>query len=74
VTASYNPSLVGSGTHSSLWGYTSNQAPVIVNTSIQDNGNSAAAATLGVPEPSSMLLLASGAAGMVGYRLRRRKS
>jgi hypothetical protein len=74
VASTYNPSLVGSGVHSSLWGYTSNQAPVIVNTSIQDGGNSAAAATLGVPEPSSMLLLASGAAGMVSYRLKRRKS
>jgi hypothetical protein len=67
------PSLLDSQ-HSALWGYTSDFAPVIVNTSIQDGGNSAVAGTLGVPEPSSMLLLASGAASMVSYRLRRGKS
>jgi hypothetical protein len=74
VTASFSGGINLPPQHSVLWGYTSDQAPVIVNTSIQDGGNSAAAGTLGVPEPSSMLLLASGAAGVVGYRLRRRKS
>jgi hypothetical protein len=73
VTATYAGGIGTPPEHSVLWGYTSDFAPVIVNTSIQDGGNSAAAGTLGVPEPSSMLLLASGAAGMVGYRLKRRK-
>jgi hypothetical protein len=73
VAASYNPAIAAAPQHSVLWGYTSDQAPVIVNTSIQDGGNSAAAGTLGVPEPTSMLLLASGVAGMFSYRLKRRK-
>jgi hypothetical protein len=66
------PVILGSGGLEG-WDYTSDQAPVIVNTSIQDGGNSAAAGTLGVPEPTSMVLLATGAAGMFSYRLKRRK-
>jgi hypothetical protein len=71
VTATFSGGLT---THSSLWGYFSDQPPIVVNTSIQDGGNSAAAGTYGVPEPSSVILLASGAVGMVSYRLKRRKA
>jgi hypothetical protein len=77
VPATYAGGLFLPPDHSVLWGYLSDGPPVIVDTSIQDGGNRARAGTLGVsdtPEPSSMVLLASGAAGMVGYRWRRRKS
>jgi len=71
IAATFSPNLVAGS--STLWGYTSNVAPVLVHTSIQDSGNSATGLTLGTPEPASIVMLGLGAAGMCGYGWKRRK-
>jgi hypothetical protein len=74
VGANFIPPPPGLITHSTLWGFTSDLAPVFVSTSIQDGGSSAVGVTYGtVPEPASIVMLTCGAVGMLGYGWKRRK-
>jgi len=83
VQATFTPNLdAANGQVSTLWGYTSNNSPVLPNNgSIQDMGTSAVGTVPGptggltsVPEPSSLVVAGIGALGMLGFGLRRRKA
>jgi hypothetical protein len=73
LAATYIPNLMPAGAFSSLFGYTSNVAPVFTTTSIQDSGNSATGTVLGTPEPASIVMIGLGAAGMCGYGWKKRQ-
>jgi hypothetical protein len=83
VQATFGTNLdATNGQVSTLWGYTSNNAPVMPNNgSLQDNGTSAVGTVpsnsgglTSVPEPSSLVVAGIGALGMLGFGLRRRKA
>jgi hypothetical protein len=82
LQASFNTNLSAAhGQVSSLWGYTSAQAPSLTSGSMQDMGTSGNGTVPGnipsiasVPEPSTLALAGLGALGLIGYGLRRRRA
>jgi hypothetical protein len=72
IQATWSPEL--SVFASSLWGYTSDTAPVFAITNISNGNDSATGLTLGTSEPSSIITLASGLVGMFAWGWMRQRA
>jgi hypothetical protein len=75
LVATFSPSFDGLGTMSTIFGYTSDFAPAFGNGSLQDSGIAAngVVPTAAVPEPSSLVMAAIGAACLTWYGRRRKR-